>query len=180
MKYRILKNLRETRATKETDLSKLNKKKPSFSSKAEFREWCADSDTDHVFYSTVEGDNPSMRVSADNPPNSISGIVADYDAPIDWSIVEKLITTQCKGQLPTWYNKTESGYIRLVWEFDSPMPISPDMFSSFMKHMATKLGLERIFAGFDQSSLKATQYFELGEDWKQMGNPLAKSVYQSV
>lgn len=180
MNYRILKNLRETKATKETDLSTLNKKKPSFSSKAKFRDWCADSKTDHVFYSTVEGDNPSARVSADNPPNLISGIVADYDAPVDWGIVGKLINTQCKGQLPTWYNKTQSGYIRLVWEFESPMPISPDMFSSFMKHMSTKLGLERIFAGFDQSSLKATQYFELGENWTRVDKPLTKSVYQSV
>ena len=66
MKYRYLKNLRDNSAHYTSDLSKLKKQKPSFSTKADYREWCADAQTDHVFYSSVEGRAPSKRVSNDN------------------------------------------------------------------------------------------------------------------
>tara|TARA_R100001198_G_scaffold97002_1_gene90772 strand:- start:5005 stop:7164 length:2160 start_codon:yes stop_codon:yes gene_type:complete len=179
MEYRYLKNLKDKKANKFTDPLSIQKKKPKFSDKAKFRAWCADEKTDHVFYSTVEGDNPSLRIQSDNPPNAISGIVADYDAPVDWDIVERIIQTQCKGLLPTWISKTQSGYMRLVWEFKK-IPISPDMFAAFMQRMCTHLRLDRIFAGFDRSSLKSNQYFELGEDWKKIGDPLEDSVVQTM
>jgi hypothetical protein len=179
MEYRYLKNLKDKKAHKFTDPLSVQKKKPTFSDKAKFRAWCADEKTDHVFYSTVEGDNPSLRIQSDNPPNAISGIVADYDAPVDWDIVERIIQTQCKGLLPTWISKTQSGYMRLVWEFKK-IPISPDMFAAFMQRMCTHLKLDRIFAGFDRSSLKSNQYFELGEDWKKIGDPLEDNVVQTM
>tara|TARA_R100001440_G_scaffold868_1_gene2883 strand:- start:3750 stop:5918 length:2169 start_codon:yes stop_codon:yes gene_type:complete len=179
MEYRYLKNLREKKVNKFTDPLSIQKKKPKFSDKAKFREWCANENTDHVFYSTVEGDNPSLRIQADNPPNTISGIVADYDAPVDWDIVERIINTQCKGLMPTWISRTQSGYMRLVWEFKK-IPISPDMFNAFMQRMCAHLRLDRIFAGFDRSSLKSNQYFELGEDWKKLGEPLQENIVQTV
>mgnify|MGYP001348136669 CR=1 FL=1 len=74
MEYRYLKNLKDKKAHKFTDPLSVQKKKPTFSDKAKFRAWCADEKTDHVFYSTVEGDNPSLRIQSDNPPNAISGI----------------------------------------------------------------------------------------------------------
>ena len=40
--------------------------------------------------------------------------------------------------------------------------------------------LDRIFAGFDRSSLKSNQYFELGEDWKKIGDPLEDNVVQTM
>ena len=180
MEYRYRKNLRDPKTVKCADLSKLNKKKPTFSTKGKFREWCADPNTDHCFYSTVIGDNPSQRVTTDNPVNAIWGIVADYDAPVDFAIIDKLLATQCKGTMPTWRSKTESGYLRLVWEFESKLPISPELFAAFMKRMSSHLGLERILAGFDTSSLKASQYFELGTDWVKTGQPLKKTVYQTA
>jgi len=180
MEYRYRKNLRDPKTIKCADLSKLNKKKPTFSTKGKFREWCADPNTDHCFYSTTIGDNPSLRITTDNPVNAICGIVADYDAAVDFTIIDKLLATQCKGAMPTWRSKTQSGYLRLVWEFDATLPIGPDLFDTFMKRMASQLGLERIFAGFDTSSLKASQYFELGEDWVKVGKPLDKAVYQTA
>jgi hypothetical protein len=88
MTYRHIKNLRSSSASKCSDLSKLKRTKPPFKNKAAYRAWCADQNTDHVFYSTVEGDAPSKRVSNDNPPAAIYGIVADYDAPVDWDTVD--------------------------------------------------------------------------------------------
>ena len=180
MSYHYLKNLKEKKVHKSDNIAGLGKQKPKFSSKAEFREWCADSATDHVFYSMVEGDNPSLRITSDNPPNAIHGVAADYDAPVDWDVVDKIIAVQCKGLLPTWRSRTESGYLRLVWEFPSRMPITPEMFPTFMKRMAAYLSLDRLFAGFDTASLKSNQYFELGEEWIKVGDPLPENTYQTI
>jgi hypothetical protein len=181
MQYRYLKNLREqVKLYKSSDLSKLKKTKPKFKTKSQFRDWCADSKTDHCFYTMVEGDSPSARVTGDNPPNAIDGVVVDYDAPTDWSIIDKLLKAQCKQYMPMWRSETYSGYVRLVFPFESKMPISPDMFPAFMKQMSIQLSLERILPGFDASSLKATQYFELGTNWVKIGDPLPKSFYRTA
>ena len=179
MQYRYLKNLKEQKAYKFTDPLQVQKKKPKFANKAKYREWCADNDTDHVFYSMVEGDNPNLRVQGDNPPNFVFGVVADYDAPVDWDLAMKIIKTQCKDHLPTWMSKTQSGYIRLVWEHEKT-PTSKERYTPYMNIMCNELSLERIFAGFDRSSLKANQYFELGEDWVRIGDPLDNSLIQKA
>ena len=82
--------------------------------------------------------------------------------------------------MPTWRSKTQSGFIRLVWEFDDKLPIALEMFDVFMKHIGSTLKIDRIFAGFDSTSLKPNQYFELGEDWTKIGDPLPSSVYQTA
>lgn len=180
MQYRYIKNLKEKKVSVFTDPSSLTHTKPTFASKAAFRDWCSDSTTDHVFYSTVEGDNPALRISNDNPPHAIWGIVGDYDSSVDWDIVDKMITAQCRGHMPTWRAKTESGYIRLVWEFETKMPIDPDLFIPFMKRLSTALNMERVFAGFDSASLRSNQYFELGEEWERVGDPLPESFYRTA
>jgi hypothetical protein len=180
MTYRHIKNLRSSSASKCSDLSKLKRTKPPFKNKAAYRAWCADQNTDHVFYSTVEGDAPSKRVSNDNPPAAIYGIVADYDAPVDWDTVDDAIAIKCSDKMPTWRSKTQSGFIRLVWEFDDKMPIALEMFDVFMKHIVSSVKIDRVFAGFDPTSLKPNQYFELGEDWVKIGDPLPASVYQTA
>ncbi len=180
MTYRYIENLRSSTARKSADLSKLTPSIPKFSTKAEYRAWCADAKTKHVFYSTVEGRAPSKRVSTDNPLNKVYGIVADYDAPVNWSLVDGKIQTICANSLPTWQTKTHSGYIRLVWEFEQGVPISPDMFSAFAKEMKKILKLNKIFAGFDETSLNPSQYFELGSNWKKMGPPLPKATFHTA
>ena len=180
MKYRYLKNLRDINAHKCSDLSKLKRTKPSFQSKAAYRDWCGEPTTDHVFYSTIEGRTPSKRVSNDNPPRMIYGVVADYDAPVNWASIDDDLAVKFNSNKPTWRSKTQSGFLRLVWEFKEPVPIEPEMFDTFMKHMVVKLRLDKCFAGFDTSSLRASQYFELGGDWVQTNGALEPSVIQSV
>ena len=178
MKYRYLQNLKSKKAKPSDDIfSVVGSNKPNFKSKAEFREWCSDTNTTHVFYSMCEGDNPNVRISSDNPVNKVSGIVADYDAPVDWDIVDKLIKAQCKELAPTWRSKTQSGYIRLVWEFATTLPIAADLYDAFIKKLGQHIGVDRVFAGFDAASYRPNQYFELGTEWKKTGEPIKKEVY---
>lgn len=180
MSYRYLKNLRETKAVKAQTLNNIQKQKPKFGSKADFRAWCSNADTDHVFYSMVEGSAPSKRISNSNPPNKIYGVVADYDAPVNWGSIDSDISAKCGNNMPTWRTKTQSGYLRLVWEFTNPIPIAPEMFDSFMKQMNAALKLDRLFAGFDSTSLRASQYFELGDDWYNLGGVTLDTVVQTA
>jgi hypothetical protein len=181
MKYRYIKNLRDHTAHKTTDLSKLTKKKPPFKTKADYREWCAETTTNHVFYSTLEGRAPSKRISNDNPVHKIYGVVADYDASVDWAAIDSDLKVKCaKDKKPTWRSKTQSGYLRLVWEFDKPIPVDPNMFDTFMSNMMKALQLDKLFAGFDSSSLRANQYFELGEDWVKVDGSLSSNIIQAA
>tara|TARA_X000001382_G_scaffold31666_1_gene20574 strand:- start:1450 stop:3624 length:2175 start_codon:yes stop_codon:yes gene_type:complete len=181
MQYRYIKNLREQTVSVFTDPLKVTiNKKPTFNSKASYRDWCGETSTDHVFYTTVEGDTPALRISKDNPPHAIWGMVADYDAPVDWDNIDTLIQHECKGHMPTWRSKTFSGYLRLVWEFESKLPISKEMFDPFMNRMSLQLNMSNIVGGFDSSSLKASQVFEMGEEWEKIGDPLPESFYRAA
>ena len=180
MNYRYIKNLRDTKCHKTSDPSTLKNKKPKFQTKADFRAWCADAKTDHVFYSLVEGSAPSKRISTDNPPNIIHGIVADYDAPVNWPEVDAIIGAKCAAHPPTWRSETQSGYIRLVWEFEKALPISPEMFDTFIKCLKNIIKLDRVFAGFDSSSLRASQYFELGDNWVNLGGVVSSATIQTA
>src|SRR6056300_1644665 len=147
MTYRYLRNLRDTKTTKTEDLSKLPTKKPSFKSKADYREWCSSPSTDHVFYSCAEGRAPSKRISNDNPVHRVYGVVADYDSPVNWVNFESKLEGVCvAAPFPTWASKTQSGYLRLVWEFDEPIPIDPSMYESFMSFMNKSLKMDKLFA----------------------------------
>lgn len=179
MTYRYLRNLRDSKAEKSSKIHglKLQLPKPKFKNKADYREWCSKPTTDHVFYSCVEGRAPSKRVSNDNPVHMIHGVVADYDSPINWKDFEKKLEKLCVSTPPpTWASRTQSGYLRLVWEFDSPIPIDPSMYESFMRQINKSLKMDKLFAGFDKTSLKPNQYFELGEDWIKTGCPLTSDV----
>ncbi len=177
MTYRYLRNLRDSKAQKTSELDNLNLKKPSFKNKADYREWCSNNNTDHVFYSCVEGRAPSKRVSNDNPVHKIHGVVADYDSPLDWKSFRNKLANACVGiPLPTWASRTQSGYLRLVWEFDSSIPIDPSMYDSFMGYINKSLKMDKLFAGFDKTSLKPNQYFELGEDWIKTGDEIPTDV----
>ena len=174
MKYNYLQNHRATSIIGTDDITSLNFTTPVFSSKAEFRSWCADANTNHCFYSMAEGDNPSCRISEDNPINRMHGFVADFDAPVDWARIDDILKIRCEGgHMPTWRSKTQSGYIRLVWEFSKPLPLNEDIAEAFLKRLSDALKASMLLAGFDRTSLKPSQYFELGKEWTRIGDPLA-------
>lgn len=181
MTYRYLRNLRDTKAALKDDLSKLPTAKPTFKSKAAYREWCSDPKTSHVFYSACEGRAPSKRISGDNPVHKVYGLVADYDAPVDWNNFEVVLNSSCVDTpKPTWASKTYSGYLRLVWEFEKPIPVDPSMYDAFIKNMNHAVRADKLFAGFDSTSLRANQYFELGENWQPTNGPVPVDIVQAA
>jgi hypothetical protein len=170
MKYRYIPNIRSSGVTAADDLSQLPFTVPAFKTKAEYREWCADINTRHCFYSMAEGDNPTVRINIENPVNKLYGFVADYDAPVDWTTLHDHLKVKADGAfLPTWITKTQSGYLRLVWEFDEPLPVAPELAGPVLKRFGDSVRASMLAAGFDTCSYKVDQTFELGRDWTRFG-----------
>jgi hypothetical protein len=184
MKYLYLENLTKTAiAGNFDDPSKHTFARPPFpvERKSDYRAWCAKPDTDHCFFTMAEGDNRNQRIGVENPINKLYGWVADYDAELDWARVDQLIADRCDGgPLPMWRSKTQSNYIRLVWEFEEPILVAPALADAFYKRLSDAFRASMLLAGFDKTSLKSSQYFEIGQEWTRMGNPVSSVFVRTL
>lgn len=183
MRYRSIKNLRAVAVTTTDEPPTHIEPAPVFvDDKPRYRAWCANEKTDHCFYTLNEGDNPSVRISGDNPINMIHGFVADYDkVKIDWDRVDQILQDRSDGApMPTWRSRTQSNYARLVWEFEEPLPIAPELAEHFLKRLCDALKAKLLLGGFDETSLKPSQTFELGRDWVRTGDRLPASFTHAV
>ena len=142
--------------------------RPAFSTKEEFREWCSDNATQWCFYSAVEGTNANVRISRQNPPMRLHGIVADYDAALSVQDIQSLIAKNAVVA-PMYYSQTFSGGARLVWVFDEPVFIdNHKLCEQLLKIAGKELKLKSLLPSFDPASLETSQYFEAGSGWTQV------------
>lgn len=145
---------------------------PAGLTKELFRAWCEDLTTDHVFYAPVVGINPGMRITNDNPVARRFGFVADYDSdslvPLtDQEIIDLVdVGLKKKGIRPQWLCRTFSGKARLVWEFEKPIAGEPvELMDKAVEAFIAEAGVKRLLPGYDATSAKGSQYFELGHSW---------------
>ena len=122
---------------------------------------------------------PGERVSNSSHVNRVLGFIADYDAPVDWDVVEIQIN-DATPYVPKWICKTFSGYARAIWEFEEPLPIDKSLYDTFVREIGKATKAQRLLAGFDDCAFKPNQYFEAGEDWKEIGKPLPSSVIHAA
>lgn len=169
------KNLRDTAVTVSA-LPPWQIKSPSLIpaglTKEQFREWSANTSTNHVFYAPVVGVNSGLRISHDNPVALRHGFVADYDSDLlvplsDQDLIAMVDASLLKkGIRPGWLCRTFSGKARLVWEFDKPVAGEPEVLAEkALENFITQAGVKRLLPGYDETSSKPNQYFELGTSW---------------
>jgi len=181
MKYKYIKNLKDKSCRTTDNPSKIAvSKKPSFPTKAAYREWCAKSDTNHCFYSLFEGLTPTSRIEGENKIAKIYGLALDFDAPPDWNNIDDIIKSKCAKALPTWRSRTHSGYVRLVMEFEEPLSIHHSLVAGFFTQLKSILQFNKILAGYDSKSEQPSQYFELGTDWVNMGGKISSKIVQTA
>jgi hypothetical protein len=142
---------------------------PVFRDKEDYRKWCVDPDTRHVFYSTFEGLNPTRRPSVhDNPPVIMHGFAADYDgAGIEPAkVLAKCLKMSHRIQ-PQWVTTTFSGKVRVIWEFEEPiqLPDEPKNQTKLIRAVAKELSAPMLAAGFDEASYKPVEMWEIGRHW---------------
>ena len=152
--------------TDDVTISTVSNPRPAGMSKQQYGDWCRLSTTQSNFISAWEGLNPQGRVAAQNPGRILHGIIADYDNPNALNHLNDLPTTT--AHLPMWVVDSFSpGKCRLIWAFENPVNVSnPDLTEQFIKVLNEKVKISDALPGFDKSSWKDTQYFELGTNWQ--------------
>jgi len=143
----------------------------AFKDKRRFRSWCAENGTDHLFYNLTEGLNPNLRVSKQNPPQFLHGLVVDYDANLGDSALRDAISRASGKVLPSFGSRTFSGGARLVWRFAVPMPIhGAGILKRTLNRARTSLGLNALLPGLDEEAFfDVCRYYECGLEWQEFG-----------
>lgn len=133
------------------------------------QDWYQGADTAHYFYTTLEGSNPNMRPSKDNPPRAIHSLAADYDLRIPEARVNEAIATM--KIKPAWVERSLGGNVRLVWLFPRPLMTDTYDFTMFVLEKAIKwLNLD-LLPGLDESAFTSpTRLLCNGCDWKATGH----------
>lgn len=145
-------------------------------SKSKFRLWSAAPNTKHAFITAVEGLNPATRIHDRNPPALVHGVIADYDSPAG---DDPIGFVRKKGGDPTYISTSYSGHLRLAWAFAEPVPITPDIAERFIRQVFKALDAPKLFPGFDETSGKPNQVFEVGRGWKMVGPTMTVSAVQT-
>jgi len=149
--------------------------RPALASKDDYRHWCNNPQTAHAFFSAVEGTQPSLRVNESNPPVRMNGLVLDYDAVPSGNPVHSLLANAPADLLPAWMSRTFSGNCRVVFIFESPIPIfCVELGREFLKKAARELKLRKLLPGFESEALlDLSKHYELGNDWQPVGDGTA-------
>jgi hypothetical protein len=160
--------------------------------KAQFEAWRTSATTNHAFISGVEGHDPKRRITekgaeqeTDNPPASMSAYIADYDSAVSDEKIAVYMADAPSPYLPNWQVKSFSGEgdsgrskRRLVWRFARPVRLLGSRHAKqFYKVLDDRLRPKKWLDGFDSNGHKPSMYFEIGRDWKALGNePIPFSV----
>jgi hypothetical protein len=177
VKYFGLKNLSSTEAEETNPITWGPHPGYPDGTKQEYRDWCGHPQTNHMFYSGVEGLNPGLRLTVQNPPHLMHGWVIDYDSKfIDPDKIAQISQIAPTGLAPMWVGRTYSGGARLVYEFEKPILVdNKELTGTFLKLLAKELKIKDLLPGFDDTSFDIhLQYYEVGRDWHQIkeGAPL--------
>ena len=123
-------------------------------------------DTRWNVYSPVGGVSRVLRVSSDNPPARLRGVVCDYDARVDLAGVQSYLSQDKCPVQPNWIEFTLSGNVRLVWVFEREALVTDSLFcADLMQALIDHLGAERLLAGYDPNSAKPAEVWTNGGRW---------------
>lgn len=171
----------ETRRVKPWELPEAHY--PTFKGKNDFRAWCLNEKTQHTFYSGVEGINPLLRVSQENPAFRIHGLVADWDSPSSVADLAAKLEKVPLNHRPQWLSNTFSGNVRGVWIFEEPVwADDEEVARRFVQRFFHEVQVEKMMAGFDKCSLDLMHTWELGRNWKHVEDsiPTPKTMLDAL
>lgn len=173
--YKALPNLRSSRVTDCPDPSsewKLHPLPKEIKEKDQYKEYCMDGKTESCFISTVEGMDPNMRVSKDNPPMNITGLIVDYDSGLSKERFKEFIKKNHGVPPPNFVCDTfTKDQRRLIWEFEEPLRLgSLPLAREFFKVASMRLKWSKWLPGFDDMTLDPTHFYHIGKKWERLAN----------
>lgn len=143
------------------------------------QEFYQNAGTSHNFYTAVEACNPNARVSKQNPPRLLHGVIADFDLPLPLERIQEAVT---KMKIPpTWMEKSLGGNWRLVWVFSKPIPLGSADFATFVLTSARTWLQMDLLPGLDAPALAdSARLYCNGATWTQISpQPVPELAIQS-
>ena len=139
------------------------------------KQWLQQESTNWNLYSAVRGLNRNARVSKDNPPVGVRGLVADYDMKSGLETVEGLVNQIDPKFQPNFYELSLSKKARLVWVFEREILVPSSEFATEVyRAFCRKIKIPTLLPGFDSSSEKPAQIWTNGGEWYNLKeSPLA-------
>jgi len=137
-------------------------------SKSEWATRINDISFDWCFFSTVQGRNPSIRVSlkGDNPAQKILAIVVEYDRKFTDEQIADIEVRWNAAYKPNKIGTTKSGGVRILWLLEAPVIINGnDHFERFMKKIGGSLNFETLLPAFDKKAYSANMFWEACDVW---------------
>jgi len=182
MKFFAVRNLTETSATECVPWDFKPAAMPSEKirgDKEARQQWYQTVDTEWQFFTAVEGSNPNIRPSKDNPARALHGIVVDYDIKLTAErILEAISEMKIK---PAWIERSLGGGARLVFEFPRPLIVEDSAFATHLLSTAKKwLNLE-LLPGLDEPALiNPTRLYCNGAEWTETSHgPVSETALQA-
>jgi len=133
-----------------------------------YKTWRKQPDTEHLFFSGVVAQAPTIRVSEQNPPREIIALIADYDAAITDEDLQTGFERASKYYPPTHVHRTPlSGGFRLIWELEKPLLIpNYDVAKRFLKLAEKHLHAKSLLPGLDEDAFfNPNLYYDVGHTW---------------
>jgi hypothetical protein len=137
-----------------------------------YKSWRKQPNTEHLFYSGIVGQAPTLRVSENNPPREIRAIIADYDSKIGDDEIDTGLARIEKFYLPTYIHRTPlSGGVRLIWMLEKPLLLpNYDVAKRFQKAAMKYTHAKIAFANLDEQAFEnANLYYDVGHSWQGAG-----------
>ena len=117
-------------------------------------------------YTAVKGYARSLRISKNNPPAYLGGLVTDFDMVSDIDTVLKYISQMPERYRPNFIEVSLGNKIRLVWLFEREiLTPSAEFCRELMETFFEKLGVPTLLPGYDNNSTKPTVIWTNGGTW---------------
>lgn len=142
------------------------------------QDWYKNVATKHYFYSGLEGSNPNMRVSKENPPRMLHAFCADFDLPLTEERINETIRDMKNP--PTWVERSLGGNARLVWLLAKPLPVESFDFCVFLLKASIKWLQTGLLPGLDEPAyVDPARLLCNGCSWRQTGQTIPESSVQA-
>lgn len=143
------------------------------------QEWYRTKSTEWQFYTAIEGANPNMRPSKDNPARVLHGIVVDYD--ISLTVERVMESVEVMRIKPAWIERSLGGGARIVFTFPRPVIVEDSEFcTTLLQSVRAWLNLD-LLPSLDEPALtNPTRLFCNGADWRATGHgPIPEESLQA-
>jgi len=131
------------------------------------RKRMVDSNTKWQVYSAIRAHNWRARVSKDNPPQALHGIVCDYDTVMNDEMVKSLIEQMPENLRPNFIETSLSGKKRLIWVFERSLMVHSFAYAKALLDECVKvMHLDTLLPGYDSKSTEPSQLWTNGVEWQ--------------